>query len=511
VFAAPRQSPCAALTRADGYERRQPEETLLYQLVREHWPRFLERAEEQGGLPRFVVREFEEYLRCGLPEHGLVQLACRRCGHEMLVAFSCKRRGFCPSCLGRRMSDVAAHLVDEVLPEVPVRHWVCSLPWRLRAVLGYDRLLCADVLDAFIGALTRSLRRRAKRQLGPSTSLRTGLRSVEDAHVGAITFVQRSDSSLRLNVHFHSAALDGVYVRDAQAVLRFHALAAPSGDEVAQVAAWTYERIVRVLARHGRSLDGVDEAGDALADAEPVLASCYAASAADLQLLGDDAGQRTRKLIHPVRVVPSPTEALAEVGGVNVHAQHVIDGRDRKRLERLCRYLARPPLAQERLDRHPDGRVLYRFKAAWKDGTHAVLLHPLDFIARLCALIPPPRFHMLRYHGVLAAHSAVRAEVVLGREPPRTPAQLPLFEASDASLMQPPPSARHPWAWLLKRVFAVDVSVCPLPGCQGRMRVVEIATEPDDIARVLAQRSRGPPPHRPSPLAPTGQLYLAFG
>ena len=119
---------CWEPDRSDGYARRRPEETLLHALVREHWPRFLERAEEEGGLPRFVVREFEEYLRCGLLEHGVVRLACRQCGHEMLVAFSCKRRGFCPSCVGRRMSDVAAHLVDEVLPEEPIRQWVCSLP-----------------------------------------------------------------------------------------------------------------------------------------------------------------------------------------------------------------------------------------------------------------------------------------------------------------------------------------------------------------------------------------------
>ncbi|KIG14059.1 Transposon-like protein [Enhygromyxa salina] len=52
------------------------------------------------------------------------------------MAFSCKKRGFCPSCAGRRMADVAAHLVDEVFPEVPVRQWVCSLPWRLRYAMG---------------------------------------------------------------------------------------------------------------------------------------------------------------------------------------------------------------------------------------------------------------------------------------------------------------------------------------------------------------------------------------
>ena len=189
-----------------------PEETLLYRLVHEHWPPFASRAEEQGGLPRFVVRDFDEYLRCGILEHGLVQLACSRCGHEIVVGFSCKRRGFCPSCLGRRMSDIAAHLVDEVLPEVPIRQWVCSLPWPLRYALAFDRALCAEVLDAFLSALTRSLRWRAKRHLG--------LRSVEDALVGALTVIQRSDSALRVNPHFHTLALDGVYVRDEQGGVR---------------------------------------------------------------------------------------------------------------------------------------------------------------------------------------------------------------------------------------------------------------------------------------------------
>jgi hypothetical protein len=84
----------------------------------------------------------------------------------------------------------------------------------------------------------------------------------------------------------------------------------------------------------------------------------------------------------------------------------------RLRLERLCRYIARPPLSLERLETYPDGRVRIRFKSAWKDDTHSVLLDPLDFISRLCALIPPPCFHMLRYHGVLAGHSRDRAEVV---------------------------------------------------------------------------------------------------
>jgi len=310
------------------------------------------------------------------------------------------------------MSDIAAHLVDEVLPDVPVRQWVCSLPWRLRYAMGYDRRLCADVLAAFIAALRRSLRRRAKLELG--------LRSVDDAQVGAITFVQRADASLRLNVHFHTLALDGVYVRDDASVPRFHALCDPTPEQVADVARWTHERLVRVCARHGRSLDELDDASDELGLDQPALAACYGASVSDLQLLGAAAGQRTRKLVHPVCKVPAPGEALADVGGVNVHAGPAIDGRDRRRLERLCRYVARPPVAQERLELAADRqRVLYRFKRAWRDGTHAVVLDPLDFLARLVALIPPPRLHMLRYHGVLAAHAKLRSE--LSRAPHPSP------------------------------------------------------------------------------------------
>ena len=112
-------------------------------------------------------------------EHGLARLICGVCGEEMVVGYSCKRRGFCPSCIGRRMSDVSAHLIDDVLPKVPLRHWICSLPWRLRCAVGFDRYLCADVLGAFSRALERSLRRRAKKDLG--------LRSVEQAITGAVT------------------------------------------------------------------------------------------------------------------------------------------------------------------------------------------------------------------------------------------------------------------------------------------------------------------------------------
>lgn len=177
-------------------ERRRPEETVLYQVVESYWPRFLEKAEEAGGLPKFVRKEIEEYLDCGQLEKGFLRLACLSCGHERLVAFSCKRRGFCPSCLGRRMTDTAVHLAEKVFPGEMVRQWVCSLPWRLRYLLGYDRALCSEVLAAFTLEVQRSLKHRAKKVFA--------FASMSDAHTGGITFIQRFDSALRLNVHFHS-------------------------------------------------------------------------------------------------------------------------------------------------------------------------------------------------------------------------------------------------------------------------------------------------------------------
>ena len=314
--------------RADGYVRRRPEDTVLHRVLRTHWPALLERADEAGGLPKFVVREFEEYLDCGQLERGLVHLRCGACGEDLVVAFSCKRGGFCPSCVARRMSDAATYLVDDVLPEVPTRQWVCALPWRLRVLLGYDRALCAEVLLAFTGALSRSLKHRAKAQLG--------LPSVEDADVGAITFVQRSDASLRLNVHFHTMALDGVYVREPSGALAFHALDAPTFEQGQQVAAWTHAGIERVLRAHGRALDGLGDEPAELTHEQPVLASCYAASAADVQLVGDTAGQRTLEVVQAVRTVRPEARALAQYGGVNLHAEVAVDGRDRKRLEHVC-------------------------------------------------------------------------------------------------------------------------------------------------------------------------------
>ena len=197
--------------------------------MQQHWRLFeaeLVSSSDPESLPRFVNMEFEAFLRCGILAHGFLHVRCGDCAENRLVAFSCKRRGFCPSCIGRRMNETAANLVDRILPAVPVRQWVLTVPHGLRYAMAHDPRLTGFVLRVFLAALSSRMRRRARKQ---------GLRGV--LKTGAVTMIQRFDSALALNVHFHSLLIDGVYTRDGGGPARFHPVAAPSDEEVAAVAA----------------------------------------------------------------------------------------------------------------------------------------------------------------------------------------------------------------------------------------------------------------------------------
>jgi hypothetical protein len=129
------------------YGSRRPEESVLYRVVADELETFLIRAlERHRTVPRFVEREFRTFLECGILAHGFLRVRCDECRCERLAPFSCKGRGFCPSCGGRRMADTAAHLVDRVFPRVPVRQWVLTVPWALRYRMAYDTALTGDVL-----------------------------------------------------------------------------------------------------------------------------------------------------------------------------------------------------------------------------------------------------------------------------------------------------------------------------------------------------------------------------
>jgi len=151
------------------------------------------------------------------------------------------------------------------------------------------------------------------------------------------------------------------------------------------------------------------------------------------------------------------------------------EAHERAKLDRVCRYMARGPIAQERLSLEGDGLVVLELKRAFTDGTTHVLFEPEDFIARLAALVPRPRAHLVRYHGLFAPNARERAGIV---SRPKV--------ASNPATDEPQPSVRTPplgWMARLHRVFAIDLSRCPRGG--GSSQVIAAITEPGVIARIL--------------------------
>lgn len=185
-----------------------------------------------------MERELRAFLDCGIAARGFLRVHCDACGLDRVLPYSCKGRGFCPSCGGRRMADTAAHLADRVFPEVPVRQWVLSVPHGLRYRLAYDSALLRDVLQIFVRAVFSSIRRRA------------GVRASDRrARCGAVTFVQRFSDALNLDPHFHS--LDGIYVENEAGEPVFRHVSPPGEAEVARVAERVRRRVTRLLEHRG--------------------------------------------------------------------------------------------------------------------------------------------------------------------------------------------------------------------------------------------------------------------
>jgi hypothetical protein len=102
----------------------------------------------------------------------------------------------------------------------------------------------------------------------------------------------------------------------------------------------------------------------------------------------------------------------ADIDGFSLHAAVRVEAHVRKRLELLCRYITRPALSDERIQVNAAGQVQLELKTPWRDGTTHLVLSPLEFMLRLAALMPRPRLHLIRYHGVLAPNATLRAQVV---------------------------------------------------------------------------------------------------
>jgi len=362
------------------------------------------------------------------------------------------------------MAQTAAHLVDRVIPPVPVRQWVISVPKRLRCFLA-DR-------PSAVAALTRIFIEEIERLLCTAAgSTRDGHRPSEARpRLGAVSFLHRFGSALNHHVHLHACATDGVFV--------------PTGG-----------------------------GPPAFLPARPI-------TQADLATLTEKVRRRAVRWFRMQRLIDADAASDMlrwENSGFSVDASVRITLIDRdvpsyfQSLEHLLRYCARPPFALERLSvmRGEDGRiacvryVLPRHKAAnWvgpgrgrkstRPGASGVVeLSPFEFLDRLADLVPPPRKHRHRYHGVYAVggHAADGDATCHGCD---SCDKLPSHDTS-----------RIAWAKLMARVGEEFPLECP--GCGGDIRLIAFITDPGPIRKVLTHLGEAlePPPVSPARGPPT--------
>ena len=449
------------------YSRHQPEKTPLYQIIQSNLTKFIEQVETEKGypLPNFVIKEFYDYLDCGILAKGFLRLHCEGCGADGFVAFSCKRRGFCPSCGGRRMNETATHLVDSVLPFQRIRQWVMSFPIPIRLILAIKPEVMGKVLNIVNQCISQYYRRKAGFTKG-------------QCQTGAVTLIQRFGGSINLNVHFHTLYIDGVYQLSADKKPNvFCPCAEPTLIELKTVLDKIIKKTITLLERRGFLVKDNEEPLSLTIDSEDTFSQIQASSTIYRFATGPNRGKKALVL----KTIPntdhaSGTGLVAAHSGFSLHAGVAVGGGERKKLERLARYIARPPIAQDRLRLSDTGQVIYQLKKPYSDGTSHIVMSPLELLEKITAIIPRPRGHLTRFHGVLAPHYKYRELIV----PPKKADPLPSNENNKNDLVK---KMRVTWARLLKRVFDVDVETCGV--CGGKVKIIAAIKEVEVIKKIL--------------------------
>lgn len=204
--------------------------------------------------------------------------------------------------------------------------------------------------------------------------------------------MQRFGSALNLNLHFHAIFLDGIYTRAGDGRLTFRP-AMPHTEDVERLVVALGEACERWLARQGFGPE--EEVCEGEEDAQAVLQNAsllgQAALGSGRGRRHDGSGPRREEFALPPR--------CASFNGYNLHADVGIKAGNREGLERLLRYILRPPLAAARLERRDDGTVVVGLKRVWSDGSTALVFTPLELVERLVAIVPPPRANQVVYRG----------------------------------------------------------------------------------------------------------------
>jgi putative transposase len=370
------------------------------------------------------------------------------------------------------------------------------LPERARRLAAWNRPLASAIVTILARAVLGDYRRRAKRQgiLG---------------HSGSVTVIQRFSQTLRLCVHYHLVAIDGVYQESADGAA-FHRLEAPSQKDIERLTRRIHDRIERELQKRGLSSDATDyeTPSDDLAEREPALTAITQASLAGTIATGKRRGQTVMRMgiadepDEHERKVRARARLCADIVGYNLHAGVRIAAHDAQGRERLLRYLLRGPLALDRLHEMDGGRIALTLRKPLSDGTTHLVFDPLEFIEKLIALIPAPRAHQIRYHGLLAPHAHLRPHIVSKPADPTVASDAAAAHDTDLA-----GSRRKRWAQLLAHVFQIDILECP--HCHSRMKVIAVIKRRESLIPILEYLDLPTQPPTPAPARapPQAQLF----
>jgi hypothetical protein len=221
--------------------------------------------------------------------------------------------------------------------------------------------------------------------------------------------------------------------------------------------------------------DAESEYLDLVAEEDDAMHDIISASITYRLAFGPNAGKKALTL----QAVPvsdgqaRPTELVSKQAGFSLHAGVACKSNQRKKLERLCRYVTRPAISEQRLSLAGNGNVVVALKTPYDDGTSHVVLTPMEFMGRLAALVPKPRVNLTRFHGVFSSNSKLR-ELVVPTRPAGVEHQSDKPRSTAYSMR---------WSKRLKRVFDIEIEQCEK--CGGKVRVIACIEDPEVIEKIL--------------------------
>ena len=275
--------------------------------------------------------------------------------------------------------------------------------------------------------------------------------------------------------------LDGVYTTNRYGKRRFQYVRAPISDELTGLVHTISHRIAHLLERQGLLERDIEQSYLTLEEDDDSMSQIQGHSIIYRIAVGAQQGQK----VFSLQTLPpcdneSNESQIGQIAWFSLHAGIMARRYQHKKLERLCRYICRPAVSEKRLAMTSGGRIRYQLKTPYRDGTTHVFFQPLDFIARLAALVPKPHVNLTRYHGVLAPNSKHRALVTPAHRGKGGVKQIDLEVQEETSFVK---KRGMTWAQRLKQVFNIDIERCDV--CGKKMKVMACIEDPAVINKIL--------------------------